>query len=88
MVVFGSYVNSDKEMLSDVDISLSWGMGVANLTELNEWVEQHKDEMKRFYHSFDLDFVQILMYMKRKALIYFRQRRAWIQFTTLNDPEE
>lgn len=86
MVVFGSYANSDKDMLSDVDIALSWRAKEENW---NKWKEQRRDEMKRFYHrESDPDIIQIMTYMKREALVYFRQKSAWIQFTTLDNPGE
>ena len=86
MVVFGSYANSDKEMLSDVDIALSWRAKEENW---NKWMEQRRDDMKRFYHrESDPDIIQIMTYMKREALVYFRQKSAWIQFTSLDYPGE
>ncbi len=87
MVVFGSYANTDKEMLSDLDLALSWGI---RTDSWNSWVDTKMDEMCRFYRrsTSEPDLAQIYDYMKRRALIYFRQRSAYIQFTTLDLPEE
>ena len=87
MVVFGSYANTDKDMLSDLDLALGWEV---RKDRWNTWVDAKMDEMCRFYGrtASEPDLVQIYDYMKRKALIYFRQRSAFIQFTTLDIPEE
>jgi hypothetical protein len=47
------------------------------------------DEIAKFYQrETEPDIVQIYMYMKRKALIFIRHRSTWIQFTTVDVPEE
>lgn len=84
-VVFGSYVNTDKEMLSDVDIALDWGIR----KDWQDWEEEHLDEIQKFWrikHIPEID--QTLVYMQRRALIQFRQRNMWVQFTSLNYQEE
>ena len=84
-VVFGSYVNSDKEMLSDVDIALAWGI----LKNWMDWEEEHLDEIRKFWGIKSTPMVdQTLGYMQRKALIQFRKRNMWVQFTSLDYQEE
>ena len=84
-VVFGSYVNSDKEMLSDLDIALAWGIRKNWL----DWEEEHLDEICKFWGIKSTPMVdQTLIYMQRKALIQFRKRNMWVQFTSLDYQEE
>ena len=84
-VVFGSYVNSDKEMLSDIDIALAWKIRKNWL----DWEEEHFDEIRKFWGIKSAPMVdQSLIYMQRKALIQFRKRNMWVQFTSVDDSEE
>lgn len=86
MVVFGSYANTDKEMLSDLDLALGWEYRKEGW---DAWIDLNMDDMLRFYKlRHEPDIVRIIQYMEHRALIYFRQRSAFIQFTTLNIPEE
>ena len=84
-VVFGSYINSDKEMLSDLDIALLWSIRQDWLM----WEEKHIDEIRKFWRiQCTPQIDQTLVYMMRKALIQIRQRNMWVQFTSYNDSAE
>ena len=84
-VVFGSYINSDKEMLSDLDIALAWEIRKNWMV----WEEKHLDEICKFWGIKSTPMVdQTLIYMQRKALVQFRHRNMWVQFTSVDDSEE
>ena len=88
-VVFGSYINTDKEMLSDVDIALAWGIRKKGFYTWLDWEKEHIDEICKFWRIKSYPMVdQTLIYMQRKALIQFRHRNMWVQFTSVDDSEE
>lgn len=85
MVVFGSYMDRDKEMLSDLDVALGWELK----SNWQEWEQNHMDEIKKFYRIKGIPMVdQSIMYMRRRALIQIRKGNCWVHFTSLDREEE
>lgn len=84
MVVFGSYVNSDKELLSDVDIALGWDIRMP----LEVIYERYVDATSERFQIKDPSLQDIIDYVKRIALIGFRHKSAFIHLDNLDCPDE
>ena len=77
--VFGSYVNTDKELLSDLDIALEWG---AEHDVWTDWYNNHLEEVRKYLRiKGNPELIDSLMYARRKALIGFRHKSPNLQLT-------
>ena len=77
--VFGSYVNSDKEMLSDLDIALAWE---DNKEVWMDWYAENLDDIKKGLRvKQDPSLLDALLYSRRRAIIGFRHGSPYIQLT-------
>lgn len=84
--VFGSYVNTDKELLSDLDIALEWGEARDVWTD---WYNDHLEEVRKYLRiKGDPDLIDGLMYARRRALVGFRHKSPNIQFTDYRVDED
>ena len=81
-VVFGSYVNSDKDTLGDLDIGFQLEPVFEDPVD-----RQIFEEHRRSFCKSD-DFMMLLIWPKEEVLRYLRNRSAYISLHEIGTPED